>query len=523
MNNKTNWIGGPDEPLLGFEEHLRPIQILLWNDVFLHTNDLGEEIAIILTHQILGHETPLFLNSSVFSTLISSFQLYQSENGRSNTYIQNTKLIGDLKSQTESGTSFLNIILKYHIIKGRILFDKVKNRAKRHIDVEYSDESEEFEDNLRKTALMRETDYFEPYYYFSSFFNAEFIKGLIILIESLLSPDNLETMKINNVEILGYELNEYIKTYLQLFESKRTLPIQYIYEATVDSQMNLIVNSSLNSFKQILYSSELFIEGSFSPYLKITYELAKNNTMVLFKNEKKMGNQNIELKFTKILEQKVDEIFTEWKRSALLDHVKYHQVRDVVQEQSNAASVESTKYELVEMKIQEAISLGSKSDLKEKFDQIKTKGDNIRDRLSLSKFLLDFAVAIQDENKSYNRLVHLETVRFLTKCIEEAQKLEIKYDMKEFLKILNMKKVDFIRNGERAEALMNVQQIKMLKLDLEKKDLEYLRLEMKVTKIEQMYKDLEELHSSLITELYEVKKSEIKCEDTLLEKLSVQN
>lgn len=52
LNDTENWMGSPYEPLIGFSwkrSSTRETQgIIFWSDVFLHTKESGEKLAIIL-------------------------------------------------------------------------------------------------------------------------------------------------------------------------------------------------------------------------------------------------------------------------------------------------------------------------------------------------------------------------------------------------------------------------------------------------------------------------------------------
>jgi atlastin len=54
--------------------------IVFWSDVFLHTTEDGEELAIIVidTQGLFDHDTPSAINSKIFTftTLMSSYQIY---------------------------------------------------------------------------------------------------------------------------------------------------------------------------------------------------------------------------------------------------------------------------------------------------------------------------------------------------------------------------------------------------------------------------------------------------------------
>jgi atlastin len=52
LMNRTDWMGDPEEPLTGFQWKKSPERytsgIVVWSDVFLHTTESNEDLAIIL-------------------------------------------------------------------------------------------------------------------------------------------------------------------------------------------------------------------------------------------------------------------------------------------------------------------------------------------------------------------------------------------------------------------------------------------------------------------------------------------
>jgi atlastin len=80
----AEWIGEPDEPLKGFSwksgVDRKASGIVFWSDVFLHTTEDGEELAIILidTQALFNDDTPPAINSKIFTftTLMSSYQIF---------------------------------------------------------------------------------------------------------------------------------------------------------------------------------------------------------------------------------------------------------------------------------------------------------------------------------------------------------------------------------------------------------------------------------------------------------------
>ena len=84
LNNTENWIGDRDDPLTGFSWRggikRETTGIQLWSDVFLHENNVGEQLAIVLvdTQGLFDTKTTVVDNSRIFalSTLLSSIQIF---------------------------------------------------------------------------------------------------------------------------------------------------------------------------------------------------------------------------------------------------------------------------------------------------------------------------------------------------------------------------------------------------------------------------------------------------------------
>lgn len=83
LNKKSQWIGDPDEPLKGFpleQKQMNPIEF--WSDVFLHTNDAGDDIAILfmISRGLFNTFSQTDdLKIFVLPSLISSIQIFNLE------------------------------------------------------------------------------------------------------------------------------------------------------------------------------------------------------------------------------------------------------------------------------------------------------------------------------------------------------------------------------------------------------------------------------------------------------------
>ncbi|CAO1390923.1 unnamed protein product [Diamesa tonsa] len=83
LQNKTGWMGPEEQPLQGFSwksgVKRDTTGIIMWSDVFLHQNEFGEKLAIVLmdTQGLFDNETSPADNSRIFAlgTLLSSVQI----------------------------------------------------------------------------------------------------------------------------------------------------------------------------------------------------------------------------------------------------------------------------------------------------------------------------------------------------------------------------------------------------------------------------------------------------------------
>jgi hypothetical protein len=141
--------------------------------------------------------------------------------------------------------------------------------------------------------------------------DTEFRDHLFALIEHLLKPERLIPKKINGEFVKGAEFLAYILQYFQLFQTDRMPHAHSIYESTIEQQMNILVNNCFSDYNETIFKHQSIITDI--ELIPILHEMSKNQSLLKFKESRKMGNQDHELKFRKILENKIDQIFSEWE------------------------------------------------------------------------------------------------------------------------------------------------------------------------------------------------------------------
>jgi len=142
----------------------------------------------------------------------------------------------------------------------------------------------------------------------------EFKDDLFKIIPFMLKPSKLVLKKINNNSLKCFELKEYIETYFKVFQSDEMPQAQSIYELTVERQMSLLVSECFDSYKRnIIKNEDLLCEEN----LYVFHEMSKDNTLLLFKDAKKMGNANHERTYIQKLEDMLENYYKEWSNHSL--------------------------------------------------------------------------------------------------------------------------------------------------------------------------------------------------------------
>lgn len=313
----------------------------MWSDVFLHTvATTGEKIAIVVmdTQGLFDNETSPADNSRIFAlgTLISSIQILNLVGIIQEDQLQYLQFATEFAkfaaqdSQGQAGKPFQNLLFLIrdwgnpdefefgtdggeHYLKEVL---KIKSEQKPELKSVRQFISASFEQltcclmPYPGKHVARTKDYNGQW----KLMDEEFKEELEVIIGKLLSPENLVLKKINGKDLKGVELKEYIESYFKLFQSDTLPQAQSIYESTIDKQMNILIDKCLESYKEnIVKNQDLLEEGT----LHIFHEMSKNKTLILFKEEKKMGNLEHERKYKAELEAKMEKMFTEWKDRSL--------------------------------------------------------------------------------------------------------------------------------------------------------------------------------------------------------------
>lgn len=237
----------------------------------------------------------------------------------------------------------------------------------------------------------------------------EFKEELQKIIEDLLTADNLVLKKINSKDLKGVEMKEYIDSYFKLFQSDDLPQAQSIYESTIDKQMSILIEKCIEHYKELIFkNSDLMSEDN----LHIFHDMGKNKTVIMFKDEKKMGNIEHERKYKAELEAQMEKLYVEWKDRTLksLEQVREEKdrtekaVREKEQLEQEAIKAEAeTKIRLAELENQKKLTLIEQ----EKYDAQRKLLDA---RLEVEKEKARAVEAERDAQKAYREALEQKLI-----------------------------------------------------------------------------------------------------------------
>ena len=348
MNDTANWMGAADVPLTGFSWRSGGTRdttgIIIWSDVFLATNEIGEKYSIVLmdTQGLFDSETSPADNSRIFAlgTLISSVQIFNLNGVIEENQLQYLQLATDFaklaandNQQTITTKPFQKLMFlirdwsypddyAYGFTGGNsYLMKNLEIKENQHKSLksvrEYIFSSFE---NISCCLLPTPGKFVTKVIYDGSWskMDEDFKDELKILIETLLHPQNLVIKKINNHELTAAELKNYIEVYFQVFQSNELVGAQSLYEITVTEQMNFLIQKGLQTYKE-----HFFQEDHHDNQLnQMVHNVAKMIAIGQFIKAQKMGSTRQHLMFQNQLDNKIEQTFSEWKIDAKIRNEK---------------------------------------------------------------------------------------------------------------------------------------------------------------------------------------------------------
>lgn len=341
-SNKKNWIGDENEPLKGFSwrsgSKRDTTGVVLWDDVFLHTvEETGEKIAIIVmdTQGLFDGQTTTNGNSSIstLSSLISSLQVFniqqliQADQLEYLQFLTGSAKYAAQENLCEAEKPFQNILFlirdwpnpsekEYGLTGGKKYLVEALEVKDNQIP-ELQSLRQNISSSFQKLDccllpypgedVATNQDFNGSWKSISNKFKDE----LVILIENLLGPENLEPKKINGKHMTSFEIKVFMKECFEAIQSGDIIQMESVYESAIRNQMNTLLNKCVEHYNESLPKIEnISLTDNFQTY----HDKAESKSLEMFRTEKKMGESEHENKYRESLGNKLMKIFEEWRK-----------------------------------------------------------------------------------------------------------------------------------------------------------------------------------------------------------------
>ncbi|CAG9811378.1 unnamed protein product [Chironomus riparius] len=337
----NNWMGKPDEPLKGFSwrsgAKRETIGINIWSDVFLHTIDrTGEEVAIFImdTQGLFDNDSTPTDNSRIFAlgTLISSIQVLNLKQQIQEDQLQYLQFATEFaqfnakKNGRMDGKPFQNLTF---LIRDWQNFDDYEfgpNGGKKYFEEEVLKIKSSHAPELRSVREFVKNSFEEigccllPYPGMDvagsknydgkwSKMDQTFKNELKHVIEHLLMPEKLTLKKINSQKLAVKEVKVYIQRYLKLFQSGEIPKTPTLYQFILESNMSNLIKKCIEQYKAGIYNFDLKHEED----IPKAHKRGKYLATQMYDDEDKMGDRQQKESFKYQLNQKLEEIYEEFK------------------------------------------------------------------------------------------------------------------------------------------------------------------------------------------------------------------
>ena len=177
----------------------------------------------------------------------------------------------------------------------------------------------------------------------------EFLESMKQLFPALLGPNKLQTKIINSNAINPAELLVFIKTYIEQFTSGEMPSTKSIYESTLDKQFQILMAKSVDIYIEFIKNKQTGLNNEND--INDLHEDAKLKALSVFGAENKFGTDSEGAEFKTKLENKIEDIFEQWKSIAIDNFKKLAETkaklerqlyeRELAQKRMNLATAES--------------------------------------------------------------------------------------------------------------------------------------------------------------------------------------
>lgn len=408
LNDTQNWMRHKDEELKGFSWRAGTARdtngIIMWSDVFLYDARNGDKLAIILidTQGLFDQKTIAAVNSKLFSvtTLISSVQIYNLRDvieEKELEYLQFTsdyaKLINDADLNDEHGLEsaflekpFQNIVLLMRDWKSKRQYpyglkggnDYLKSVLK--ITKDHKKDGRQIREYINSayeniscflmpfpgSRMINSEDFAGEW----GILDADFVTQLKELSSWLFHPSNLVPKRFFDNFVTAEDYAEHLKSYLHAVSSSELMNVTAIFDATMESEGNVMLQKIIKLLKHSLRNRENFEDLRFEEKLD---DIAKESKNLATKEFAKLmenfgGNGNFATKWTAKVKDQISKEIKEWKISAFSSFKKYQNAKKQAQEEvSRTLEAQKTEFELKINQLKQK-SLKEKNDIQAQFN-----------------------------------------------------------------------------------------------------------------------------------------------------------
>ncbi|CRK86731.1 CLUMA_CG000564, isoform A [Clunio marinus] len=359
------WMGNQDEPLRGFSWRSGTARettgIIFWSDVFLYDNPSGEKLAILVvdTQGLFDNETSTADNSKILSlsTLLSSIQILNLHGVVQEDQLQYLQFATeyakftsnhDTKQSFKPFQSFLFLVRDWN---NPDEYDFGFEGGQKYLDdlliikPNHPEESKSVRTYIKSSfdklsccllpypgkIVARDSNYDGRW----SSMDEDFKTELIASISKLLRVENLQTKKINNIEMTGEMISEYFQQFISLYQENSTVQPNSIYEATLSKFMIALVAICFGSYKAFVNKNVSSINDDAA--ISRVHNSSKEAALTKFNTERKMGTSDDINNYRENLSKKIENDFLEWKAIKLANIMRVKEEKRKAEEAAKEA------------------------------------------------------------------------------------------------------------------------------------------------------------------------------------------
>jgi atlastin len=341
--------------------------VLFWNDVFLDDAGNGEKLAIIVmdTQGLFEIGTTTQSDARIFglSTMLSSIQVLNLMNTVQEDHIQHLDMVTDFTKLVNKRQKKLKVKASSKPFQNLLFL--IRDWTDEDVDFGYEGGRDEIARiftvvSSNEAAQKVRNNIYNSYDKLSCFLlphpgnhvtrkqftgawksiDSIFMEHLKVLIESLLSPQNVVKKKIFDKEVTASEFMSYVYSFFDSFRASNLPQIDSLYTSIAEKEMIKMILELENFYQEKMLNRTQYDHSNFIETLSDDHELVKALTLTKFRNTPKMGDDEMENLFAEALEVELNKSFKNLKESVIRYYVKYQNERISRQEAERAVEKE---------------------------------------------------------------------------------------------------------------------------------------------------------------------------------------